>query len=342
MIIEDGSLRIQDVTVNDADIVSYFEEIPAEKRDERLLVSIRVGTQSLRSAETIDNIDYIERRFQRLHNSIDGHIESYFADDGKLASEIFDPHTDGSPLYALRRAIEEEFEDLYHRLGIEEGVEKVQKRTTEKGGIFQEKLGEKLSDIVSDTNDRLKETGEEIGDIEGRKVGDFVIELANYPARIVIEAKNESGQSLPSIEREMEEARSNRNADYSIFFARHYGQIPDKIGWFKEYTGNLLVVAVAEDAADDIDENIVKIAYRWARMKAIQQHVSFGEELAPGRIQTQVDAAKRTASKFSEIKGDCTSIRKARRSIEGQVKEMESDLESALLEIEKELTDAAE
>lgn len=56
-------LILSDITIEDPDVVDYFSENPSSSAVRRVF---RVGVQAVRTAETTDDVDYIERRFQTI------------------------------------------------------------------------------------------------------------------------------------------------------------------------------------------------------------------------------------------------------------------------------------
>ncbi|MDY6776001.1 MAG: hypothetical protein SV253_08005 [Halobacteria archaeon] len=200
------------------------------------------------------------------------HIEDAFAEDGpfkeRLDEELgengeriqnaLDPDTEGTPTYRLKQALQDQIRSLRDKIEEEETAEELRRKTTLKGDDFEETVGNILSDLVYGTNDEVEHTGEKVGEIGGRKVGDFVVTLNDTGQRIVVEAKSDSGYSQPDIKEELEDAIENRDADYGVIVFECESYIPDKVGYFHEFDSKRLSVALSEDEEDDPEPGFLR------------------------------------------------------------------------------------
>jgi len=94
-------------------------------------------------------------------------------------------------------------------------------RSTQHGLAFEEAVCGYLEHHAQQAGDVATRTGHTTGLIRNNKVGDCLIELgpdcAAAGARIVVEAKEESGYTLAKARAEIEEARKNRGAQVGLF-----------------------------------------------------------------------------------------------------------------------------
>lgn len=332
-----NSVRLENLEIADKDVSSFFEDTEEGMREEKLKDALRLGVIALRSSETTQNVDYVDKRFEDLKRDFQDEIRDFqdeindlIGEDGKFIDEL-DVNKKGSPLRALKNELDERFQNLHDEIVTEEVEEEMTERTSLKGGKFERNLEDVLSPIASTTGDKLKFTGEEEGEIADSKVGDFVVEIANSQDKIVLEAKN-TGYSQPSIEEEMDRAIENRDAEYGIFIAKTAEQVPQKVGSFNEYNQNQLVI-IASDDGDTISQDYLEIGLKWAKMRVVQMQDSVEDEIDTGEIESKIESAERSLSSFSQIKGACTSIEKKTEKIREESKSIKSDLQEELDDI---------
>lgn len=87
--------------------------------------------------------------------------------------------------------------------------------------------------------------------ISGRKVGDYVLTLADTGQRIVVEAKSDQSYTQPKIKDELKSAIKNRDADYVIIIFEAESQVLDKVGYFQEFDIDYLSVALSTTPSQD-------------------------------------------------------------------------------------------
>lgn len=339
----ENEVEINNLKTSEEDVVNFFSDIEPEQREEKILNALRLGVIALKSSQTAQNVDYVEKRFNSLQQKFDDRIEDFedevdgfLGEDGELLKE-FDPNEDGSPLKQLKTAVDERFDNLHDELLQEETEEELKEKTTLKGDDFEDQLEAIISPIVNTTGDKLRATGEETGELGESKVGDFVIELANPNEKVVIEAKNASNYSQPKIEEEMDEAIENRAAEYGIFIAKKQSQIPNKIGVFNEYNQDQLVITATEDG-ETIRKDHLEIAIKWARMRITQMKESTGDDIDTEEAQTRIESAERTLKNFSQIKTSCTNIETQTDKIREKAEETREQLEKELEEVNVAIT----
>lgn len=195
--------------------------------------------------------------------------------------------------------------------------------------------------MVRNTNSSVEYTGNREGELDGRDVGDFVLTLGETGQRIVLEAKTEY-YSKNKIQVEMEDAIQNRDADYGMFVTDTLENIPEtKLGWFQELDQEYVSVVLSENEDDDLEPGYLRIAFNWARMRAIQSYAEIGEEFDPERLQSEVGEIEDAIDRFSTIRGHCTEIKKSKDSIEDELETIEREVNSRISEISAELNKAS-
>jgi|APHM01.1.fsa_nt_gi hypothetical protein len=350
---DSGEVQIKNFVTSDSDITNYFSDIDPEEKGEKLETALRVGVLALRSSETVEDVDYVEKRFNELQQSFNDqiddllgeegdvpeYVDNHFGDDGKLVNEVFDPDSDETPIGKLRTRINSEIQQLRTDLEVAEKKEEMVESTRLKGEQFENDLYDLLAEIAPTTGDKIQQTGEKSGLLGDSKKGDFVIDLNDVPTKIAVEAKD-TYYSQPQIEEEMEEAIENRGASYGLFVARNIDNVPNHVGWFNEYNQNQLVVALSDGDDESMADEILTVGYKWARMRVLEQQALTGDEFDSSTIQEEIDSAERSMKSFQNIKRKCTAIRSSADDIEDEADDIQTDLEENLELITDELTKA--
>lgn len=268
-------------------------------------------------------------------------LDAELGEDGDRIQQALDPDTEGTPTYRLKRTLEDQLNDLRDKIEAQATAEEtaagIRRQTTLKGDDFEETVDQILSDIVYNTSNQVEYTGDTIGELSDRKVGDFVLTLAETGQRIVIEAKSDSGYSQRNIKEELADAVENRDADYGVIVFESASCVPNRVGYFNEFDTERLSVALKETDEDDVEPAFLRIAYNWARTRAIQGYVDTGTALDPEAIQTAVSEVGDSINRFSTIRSKTTSIRKAAKDIDEELDEIEREITSELTAIHAEL-----
>ena len=388
--IEDDRIVIENAEITDSEVQNYFSQYDEEKYDDALDRALRIGVVTLELAQTSEQEEYVERRFEEMRHSFEseieriedqveekfgddgevpqtlenhlgadgklrGHIDEAFGEDGvfveRLDEELgedgdriqqaLDPDTEGTPTYRLKSSIQNQIERLRDKIEEqateEETEERMKRRSTLKGEDFEDTVSTLLSDLVYGTSHEVEPTGEKVGELSNRKVGDFVLTLADTDQRIVVEAKSDQSYTQPRIKKELENAIENRDADYGIIVFEAESQVPDKVGYFHEFDNDRLAVALSADEEEEPEPGYLRIAFSWARTRAIQMYVDTGTELDPEAIQTEVGELEDEIDQFSTIRKKTTSIKNTANEIDEELDEIEGEVKSRLADIRAEL-----
>lgn len=380
--VEEDTLIIESVSISDSDVVAFFEAIPPEEIEPKLTECLKIGVVALRTTGTVENVYYVENRFDRLSGTFTEHLSStltsieerleaflgeegalsdkfkeYFGDEGELASfidetfgdrgrlvrDVFDPTSQGTPLFQLRSLISDDITRLRTDLGIEEAVEEEREdlveRTTLHGFEFEDVCEPILEQIVrARMGDELERTTNTPGRLTGRTIGDFVISLHDRPdCRIVIETKAWDTVSLPQIHRQMEESMENRGAQYGIFVIRNREALPRSVGCFNEYHGTHLVCALStEEDEGRIHPELLEIAVCWARYRALMEVIE-AENIDVELVRSNLESIHTNISRFRDIRTQCTNAEKALRMIRELSDSIQEDINVSLGSIQEEI-----
>ena len=314
--LDNDSMEIQNLTIDDPEIVSYFQniEVTNENLKEKIEYLLKLGILSSKSAQMGNQTDYIDRKLTETLYRLKEHVEEEFPSDEsirKILQELI------APLAILKGASEE------HLKG------------TQKGFEFEEYCEKTLSSIAKMFGDRLEKTGETVGLVENSKKGDYVYTIKENDKKIVLEMKDYTRpQTTPSLEKYLNEAISNRGTDYAIVISKSAQGFSKEVGMFQEY-GNKLFVALTPSDSDnsELHDELIIIAMRWARQKLVKKSSEFDSAI----IQDKIKNVERTMKKFSNIKTKCTSISNISQEISGDVQELRTAIKTDLEEISKAL-----
>jgi hypothetical protein len=235
------NMIINGFTVTDEDVVSFFMDFEEHSElEEKFSKVLKMGVVAAKTIEISDNIDYVEKEFNKLDTKFEGSLKSmlenlenksemmfgddgkfstlleeHFGEDGEVIKKIFDPYKEGTPLYNLRKEIRSELDGMKQQLGIIKEIDQLKQKTTVKGFDFEKYCENILNDIVRINGDSLEKTSTKSGKILRSKKGDFVVDFGNdVGKKLVIELKDADKQfSISDIQDELEEAKQNRAAD---------------------------------------------------------------------------------------------------------------------------------
>ncbi|KTG11406.1 hypothetical protein AUR64_03895 [Haloprofundus marisrubri] len=271
-------------------------------------------------------------------------LDEELGENGERIQKALDPDTEGTPTYRLKQTLQDEVRSLRDKIEEEATAEETEaelrQRTTLKGDDFEDTVENILSDLVYNTSDEVEYTGDTLGELSGRKVGDFVITLNDTGQRIVVEAKSDKGYSQRDIKEELAAAVENRDADYGLIVFECESYIPNKVGYFHEFDTERLSVALSESNEDDAEPAFLRIAYNWAKTRAVQGYVDAGTAFDPEAVQNAVSEVGDSINRFSSIRTKTTSIRKTANDIDATLDEIEGEVKSELADIRTEIQTA--
>ena len=314
--LDNDSMEIQNLTIDDPEIVSYFQniEVTNENLKEKIEYLLKLGILSSKSAQMGNQTDYIDRKLTETLYKLKEHVEEELPSD---------------------ESIRKIFQELLFQLGMIKGESEEHLKGTQKGFEFEEYCEKTLSSIAKMFGDRLEKTGETVGLVENSKKGDYVYTIKENDKKIVLEMKDYTRPyTTPSLEKYLNEAISNRGTDYAIVISKSAQGFSKEVGMFQEY-GNKLFVALTPSDSDnsELHDELIIIAMRWARQKLVKKSSEFDSSI----IQDKIKNVERTMKKFSNIKTKCTSISNISQEISGDVQELRTAIKTDLEEISKAL-----
>ena len=346
--VDDKQVSISNFTTLDKDIHSYFADMSeSDDMDKKFEHALKVGVVAARTIETVGNVDYVEKEFNKLsvainqkmqeafgeNGQVSGIITKNFGEDGQLLKEYLNPHKEGSPLQITLKEIHTRLEDLKNVLGINKGKAEEAQKGTQKGKEFEKYCEPLFAEIAKMHGDDVRATGEEVGTITDSKKGDFVYDIKELKKRISWETKEYLTKlSKKEIDENLDEGIKNREADYGILVSRHVEALPPDYGWFKELTDKKLVIALGTENDEKMHTELLHIAYRWARAKLLQDTLQNGG-FDPTFVQAKIKVLQDKLKKFQSIKVQCKNIDKASSKIDDMAETLEEEINTELNEI---------
>jgi hypothetical protein len=271
-------------------------------------------------------------------------LDEELGENGERIQQALDPDREGTPTYRLKQSLQSQIDRLRDKIEeqktAEEVEEEIRAKTTLKGEDFEDTVENILSDLVYGTSNELEYTGDTVGKIGDRKVGDFVVTLDKTGQRIVAEAKSDSGYSQRDIKEELTDAVENRDADYGIIVFECESYIPNKVGYFHEFDSERLSVALSEGEDDDVEPGFLRIGFNWAATRAVQGYADAGTAFDPEVVQEGVGEVKDSIDRFSTIRKKTTSIRGTASEIDEELEDIEGEVKSELANIRTEIQTA--
>lgn len=281
----------------------------------------------------------LSRRLERAFGE-DGifadRLDDELGEDGERIKAALDPTREGTPTYQLKERLVEELREIQTQLDEEAGREEIRQESWHKGEEFEDQIGTLLDGIVNRTPHEYEQTTEQTGELQGKKVGDFVVDLGDVDQRIVIEAKH--GNFNRTVEDEMDLALENRDADFGILVAESLEYLPrTKVGWFSEIDQEYVVVALSDEGDEEVEPRFFQFAFHWAKTRAMLATYETSDGVDTEALKTELDGIEGAIEDFSNIRTQCTNIEDARSNIESTLNEIEREVETRLQRVQSNL-----
>ncbi len=330
VVINRGKLIITDFQTADPEIVEYFDKQKPELRQDRLVSTLRTGVISLNSAQIGERVDYVEKEFQKLNQKqsntlglalqeMESMCNGYMGENGKF-----------------RQIMTENFSILRQELGIKEKEDELKSITTLKGADFEDHCQGLLESSAKVFGDILEKTTSIPGKVKRSKKGDFVLTLVDSSKKITFETKDVGSISANEVRKILDEAIENREASYGVLVAKSVEAYTKSIGWFQEIGNDKLVVALGSDSEESFHDELLLIAYKWARIKVNSQNLK-EKQVDAEFIENKIEAIQQKIQKFRTIKTECNNIEKASNNIKTTTETLAKEIGIELDDMNKSL-----
>ena len=339
-------LRIDGFETRERDIVAHFTELPDQNPDKELERLLKLSILVQGSAGTMISAKYVEKAFDGLKDKVSqnidrildpngefaGLLERHFGESGTIKT-VLDPDREDTPLNRLRTAIHTELSEIKDAVVMQKGYLDAAKKGTQKGVEFEETCEPEICSMAEAHSDMVESTGSAAGNLGRSKKGDFVVTIGGTEKRIVFEMKHRVDMVLPEIRRQLNEAMENRRADYAVLVSRNRDALPKEAGWFNEYDGNKLVCAVSETDEDGENMWVVRIAYRWARLRVAsgaEKELSVDPEAITQGIREIESSLRRMKAVITQCRAITASAEKIEDVMKGEEKKIRDKIDDII------------
>lgn len=324
-----------------------------DRRERFIKKAVIIGTIGLRNLSLTENVDYIEKEFNKLlkqfecqNESMQGMIketfdmennascmgkfrlmfEQYFDLKRGKIGDLLSPYEEGSPIKKLKEEVFGKIKELRDELLKEEVKEEIVSKTTLKGVEFEDDILGQIEDFCSPYEDKVEYVGDRLG--KTSKIGDINIDVdSDDKKRITIECKNSATYSHKRTIDEINDAIKNRGAKFGVFLFKSQNQIPSALRPVK-ITKKYIVTS--------FDECGLYFAFRVARIfVTVKEH----EKRIPIReIQKEVEDMKSKLFMFKSFESKLTQIDNASSYIRTNLERIKDDIEKSLESIKSLIT----
>jgi hypothetical protein len=274
----------------------------------------------------------------------------------KIIKQVLSLQDEASPLFqlqsGLKTVIDTKFEAvktdinnvgtaLNQFIGAQDKKKELHLKSREKGGDLEEILDEIIQQESAVHGDDARYTGD-TASAYGKNVGDEVITInpsitGNAEVNIVWEAKTDmtfkdaKGRlKRDKVAKELNDALANRDAVYAIFVSDVNGLDLNVQPIWNEFEGNKLVIVIDPE---DPDQRLVRMAYLWARAKALQTVSTNDDALDMEAIERVINNFQREFKTLKTLKDSHTKIREGISKATAYVEDFEGTLNGLLDEL---------
>src|SRR5947209_6587324 len=296
-----GRLYVESLVVEDECAVRLASEREQAGADAVKLVldAIEIGARVLDREQAGAQADFVKAEFERAARDLD----AQFVERARRVAERLDEKLEeafGPEAGHVTRALERHFSDA-------------------SADAVQHKVRDVVRDVSAQMQHELRaqllaegDDAAAVGDVKeaSGKTGDVVVGIdgcAGPPrGRIVFEAKN-SRLSRPEALRELDRARSERNADFAVLVVAGAGKVPARMRPLREYNGDKLIFTYDPDDCPPLE---LQVAYALARARVLMRHGG-GEGIDAEAVRASAERAIQALGEVQRIKQQLTASKTA-------------------------------
>lgn len=351
------TLTVHELTIESEEVVKFIAEFEEDKRLDVLRDIIQLGVKAYKSFLTesygksidshfMEGISRLDLRISNKMNDIDKKVLQPFIDEvNKKVVEKFTKEFDDKKDRLLKDLDEKkdkigndvlgkfmkEFAETSDKLQMEltkfVAKEEVISATTLKGKRFEDYVFDLASDVADSFGDYVEHIG--IDDV----TGDVIIESSDKTINFCIEIKDRKVGSEPEIKRIFEEIERKRLVGHSMMIFRSFAQIPEKVGPFRLYGTNRMVLTLSEED-EDLKPYLLKVGYRIMRL--LVKHDGDGKKIkSVDKVVTVISDIKTKLQRVTSIKKSVTEFSE---KLHTQLDSLRGDIEELLLDMETDLS----
>jgi hypothetical protein len=252
-------------------------------------------------------------------------LDEHFKGKDSVIFKLLDHTAPESPISSLKKELIENYlQVMRDKLIGKEAAEEERAKGTAKGRTYQENLFLKINEICKPFQDVPQYTADIIGKIAKSKVGDVVVTInpsstGDIPLRIVFEAKDRGDYNIQKIQKELDEAKENRDAYVGIAVFSE-DTCPLECNPFQQYGDDEIVCTYNQDDPECLGLNL---AYRVSRIVALKKLGGTKPLIDKAQMQTLINQCKDKLKAITSIK---SKITKLANDVTGDLDDLSTDL----------------
>lgn len=310
-----GVISIDDIEIVDPVLYAMLDDTKMDDRPALLADIVEVGARVLQRAQDGTQGELLRREVDRLQEMLGRDrrdlIDLAGNDFAEAVKQVMDNVAQHLALISGR---------LDGVLAVAEAKQETaseRERSTAKGRPFEEAVAIAVEAIAAHNGD----TCEHVGDVMSAagRAGDVLVGIdgAGGPVRgwIVFEAKT-GRLTRPEAMREMDRAREQRDADFSVMVVARTIKMPSQTRPLHEYGGDKIVVVF--DVDDETTMVGLELAYALARARVLMTKVDSGS-IDVAAAQASIEKVILTIDSLRHVKSSLSSIQKNIEQLKGSV-----------------------
>ena len=261
-----------------------------------------------------------------ITNQLKALIYETLSEDGRLVKSLdrrFSFDNPNSPLSVLQNNLLKKLEDIKAELAATKSAAEAEKaalaKSTQKGVAFEDELQQLFEGFAQQRGDLVEHVANSSGDSGRSKKGDLLYRVMSLNKTIAIEAKNRQNSSTPDkLLKDLEEIKTNRQADYVIFVAFDEGQLHRQIGTFQEYPPDKIITHLG----------LWEIALKIAISRLTLEHAAI-EGIDQAAVETEIKSIQSSLKSFRSLKTSANNIVREAEKIHEQAEKIKDEITQA-------------
>lgn len=245
--IEGIHITISGLEIDDPVLADLLRDVDESDRPDIFADVVEVGARVLQRYQDGAAGDLVRHELERLKSLVALEMEAFRQQSSQQDETVTQAIVEG--VQGVMNQIAMHLSRIEGTLASAGALKDERERGTAKGRIFEEQVVAVIDELSSRKGDMCEATGDLRGEGGGR-AGDAVVHIGagEGPSRgrIVFEAKT-GRLSRGEMIRELDRAKQDRNADFSILVVEGFEKIPASTHWLREINGDKLVVPYDEE-----------------------------------------------------------------------------------------------
>lgn len=288
-----GNLIINNLEISDKEVIDLIESFKEDEKEAKIKEILTLGVKAMKSFLTESYGMLIDTRFDSGTQKLDSEIKSQILN---INSKIIQPLTEELRDKIMKKFIDmidekkndldkkvfdnfkndlndrvfknftNDFGDISHKLqdALLKYVteKKVIEETPKKGYEFEDYIFRQVDSISNYFGDAVTHIGSD------NKAGDILVKNETDGLTFAIEVRDRS-MTEPDITRTFEDVERVRGVLFSMIVVNNQEELPQKVGPFKVYGNNRIIVALSTGVEDDFTYFLLSSTYRMMRFLAL-------------------------------------------------------------------------